>query len=76
MNGENDFVIFSNASGKGLDCVLMQNGKVIAYASRHLKTYEHNYPMHDLELAGVYSEDLVPLLVWSKARHLHQPQES
>ena len=31
----------------------MQNGKVIAYASRQLKDYERNYPMHDLELAAV-----------------------
>ena len=32
-NGEDDFMIYSDASGKGLGCVLMQNGKVIAYAS-------------------------------------------
>ncbi|XP_073132963.1 uncharacterized protein [Henckelia pumila] len=37
----------------GLDTVLMQNGKVIAYASRQLKTHEQNYPTHDLELAAV-----------------------
>ena len=47
------FVIYSDASGKGLGCVLMQNGKVIAYASRQLKDYEKNYPTHDLELAAV-----------------------
>ncbi|GJX79407.1 putative reverse transcriptase domain-containing protein [Tanacetum coccineum] len=38
---------------KGLGCVLMQHGKVIAYASRQLKPYEVNYPTHDLELAAV-----------------------
>nr|GEZ14481.1 hypothetical protein [Tanacetum cinerariifolium] len=38
---------------KGLGCVLMQYGKVIAYASRQLKLYEANYPTHDLELAAV-----------------------
>nr|GFD22514.1 reverse transcriptase [Tanacetum cinerariifolium] len=38
---------------KGLGCVLMQHGKVIAYASRQLKPYEVNYPIHDLELAAV-----------------------
>nr|GFD23436.1 reverse transcriptase [Tanacetum cinerariifolium] len=38
---------------KGLGCVLMQHGKVIAYASRQLKPYEVNYPTHDLELAVV-----------------------
>ena len=47
------FVIYSDASKKGLGCVLMQNGKVIAYASRQLKSYEQNYPTHDLELAAV-----------------------
>jgi hypothetical protein len=47
------FVIYSDASLKGLGCVLMQNGKVIAYASRQLKSYEQNYPVHDLELAAV-----------------------
>jgi hypothetical protein len=47
------FVIYSDASRKGLGCVLMQNGKVVAYASRQLKSYEKNYPTHDLELAAV-----------------------
>ncbi|WMV08849.1 hypothetical protein MTR67_002234 [Solanum verrucosum] len=37
----------------GLGCVLMQNGKVIAYASRQLKVHEKNYPTHDLELAAI-----------------------
>ncbi|WMV24008.1 hypothetical protein MTR67_017393 [Solanum verrucosum] len=37
----------------GLGCVLTQNGKVIAYASRQLKTHEKNYPTHDLKLAAV-----------------------
>ena len=48
-----NFVVYSDASGKGLGCVLMQNGKVIAYASRQLKDYERNYPTHDLELAVI-----------------------
>ncbi|KAL5540688.1 hypothetical protein UlMin_043340 [Ulmus minor] len=38
----------------GLGTVLMQHGRVIAYASRQLKDYEKNYPTHDLELAAVY----------------------
>ena len=50
---EGDFTIYSDASKKGLGCDLMQKGKVIAYASRQLKTYEQNYPTHDLELAAV-----------------------
>ena len=45
------FVVFSDASHKGLRCVLMQNSK--AYASRQLKTYEQNYPTHYLELVVV-----------------------
>uniref|UniRef100_A0A2N9III7 Reverse transcriptase n=1 Tax=Fagus sylvatica TaxID=28930 RepID=A0A2N9III7_FAGSY len=48
-----EFAIYSDASRSGLGCVLMQNGKVIAYASRQLKPYEQNYPTHDLELAAI-----------------------
>ncbi|PON37319.1 Ribonuclease H-like domain containing protein, partial [Parasponia andersonii] len=47
------FVAYSDASKNGLGCVLMQNGKVIAYASGQLKEYEKKYPTHDLELAAV-----------------------
>nr|GEV74307.1 hypothetical protein [Tanacetum cinerariifolium] len=42
--------LYCDASGIGLGCVLMQRGKVIAYASRQLKTHEKNYATHDLEL--------------------------
>ena len=52
-SGSEGFVIYSDASGLGLGAVLMQHGKVIAYASRQLKDYEKNYPTHDLELAAV-----------------------
>ncbi|TYK04606.1 pol protein [Cucumis melo var. makuwa] len=47
------FVICSDASKKGLGCALMQQGKVVAYAFRQLKSHEQNYPTHDLELAAV-----------------------
>jgi hypothetical protein len=47
------FTVYSDASLVGLGCVLMQDGKVIAYASRQLKKHEQNYPTHDLELAAV-----------------------
>ena len=47
------FVIYSDASRQGLGCVLMQHGKVVAYASRQLKPYEQNYPTHHLELVVV-----------------------
>ena len=46
-------MIFSDASLNGLGCVLMQEGKVVAYASRQLKQHEKNYPTHDLELAVI-----------------------
>ncbi|KAL0553899.1 hypothetical protein IC582_007803 [Cucumis melo] len=52
-DGSGSFVIYSDASKKGLGCVLMQQGKVVAYASRQLKSHEQNYPTHDLELAAV-----------------------
>ncbi|GKB89965.1 putative reverse transcriptase domain-containing protein [Tanacetum coccineum] len=52
-DGPKDFVVYCDASGLGLGCVLMQRGKVIAYASRQLKTYEKNYTTHDLELGAV-----------------------
>jgi hypothetical protein len=47
------FTVYTDASHIGLGCVLMQNGKVIAYGSRQLKKHERNYPTHDLELAAV-----------------------
>nr|GEY04579.1 RNA-directed DNA polymerase, eukaryota [Tanacetum cinerariifolium] len=52
-SGSGGFQIYNDASKKGLGCVLMQHGKVIAYASRQLKPYEVNYLTHDLELAAV-----------------------
>jgi hypothetical protein len=47
------FDIYCDASRQGLACVLMQEGHVIAYASRQLRKHEQNYPTHDLELAVV-----------------------
>jgi len=46
-------VVYCDASQVGLGCVLMQHGKVIAYASRQLKVHEKNYPTHDLKLEAV-----------------------
>ena len=51
--GLGGFVVYSDASHQGLGCVLMQHGKVVAYASRKLKPHEKNYPTHDLELTSV-----------------------
>ncbi|MBC1496232.1 hypothetical protein HCI94_13525, partial [Listeria welshimeri] len=47
------FQVYCDASRLGLGCVLMQEGKVVAYASRQLRPHENNYPTHDLELAAV-----------------------
>ncbi|WVZ75803.1 hypothetical protein U9M48_023834, partial [Paspalum notatum var. saurae] len=47
------FDVYCDASDNGLGCVLMQEGRVIAYASRQLRKHEANYPTHDLELAAV-----------------------
>nr|XP_027060692.1 uncharacterized protein LOC113687227 [Coffea arabica] len=52
-NGKDNFTVYTDASREGLGCVLMQNGSVIAYVSRKLKSHERNYPTHDLELAAV-----------------------
>ena len=66
--GDEGFIIYSDASKKGLGCVLMQHGKVVAYASRQLKPYEQNYPTHDLELAAV----IFALKIWR--HHLYGVQ--
>jgi len=59
-SGTQGFVVYSDASKRGQGCVLMQHGRVIAYASRQLKSHEVNYPVHDLELATV----VFALRVW------------
>ncbi|CAN6677011.1 unnamed protein product [Malus baccata var. baccata] len=55
-----EFEVYTDASLSGFGCVLMQHGKVIAYASRQLKTHERNYPTHDLELGAV----IFALKIW------------
>ena len=47
------FVVYSDTSRSGLGCVMMQGGKVMAYAPRQLKPHERNYLIHDLELKAV-----------------------
>ncbi|GJX46460.1 putative reverse transcriptase domain-containing protein [Tanacetum coccineum] len=51
--GSKNFIVYCDASHKGLGAVLMQNENVIAYASRKLKIHEKNYTTHDLELGAV-----------------------
>ncbi|KAK8690916.1 hypothetical protein V6N13_074441 [Hibiscus sabdariffa] len=48
-----EFVVYSDTSYVGLGCELMQEGRVVAYASRQSKVHEKNYPTHDIELAAV-----------------------
>jgi hypothetical protein len=50
---ENPFSIYCDASGQGFGYVLMQNGHVVAYASRQLRKHEEKCPNHDLELTAV-----------------------
>jgi hypothetical protein len=54
------FDVYCDASRQGLGCVLMQEGKIVAYASRQLRKHEQNYPTHDLELAAVVNA----LMIW------------
>ncbi|GKF31878.1 retrotransposon protein, putative, ty3-gypsy subclass, partial [Tanacetum coccineum] len=58
--GSEDFVVYCDASHKGLGAVLMQREKVISYASRKLKVHEKNYTTHDLELGSV----VFSLMIW------------
>ncbi|KAI3797484.1 hypothetical protein L1987_32741 [Smallanthus sonchifolius] len=58
--GNDDLVVYCDASNLGLGYVLMQRGKVIAYASRQLKIHEKNYTTHDLELGAV----IFALKIW------------
>ena len=51
--GDQPYVVYTDASITGLGCVRTQHGKVIAYASRQLRKDEGNYPTHDLEMAAV-----------------------
>ena len=59
-----NFSIYCDASRQGLRSVLMQEGRVVAYASRQLRKHELNYPTHDLDLAAVVHA----LKIW---RHYH-----
>ncbi|GJV62679.1 putative reverse transcriptase domain-containing protein [Tanacetum coccineum] len=52
-HGAENFIVYCDASHKGLGAMLMQNKKVIAYASRQLNIHEKNYTTHDLELGAV-----------------------
>jgi hypothetical protein len=59
-SGSGGYIVYCDASRVRLGYVLMQHGKVIAYASRQLKKHERNYPTHDLEMAAV----IFSLKIW------------
>jgi hypothetical protein len=67
---EKSFDVFCDASKNGLGCVLMQDGRVIAYASHQLRKHEVNYPTYDLELA------LETVSACKCVQHLHRSQKS
>ena len=52
-DSEKQFEVYCDACGQGLGCMLMQEGKAVAYASRQLRPHEVKYPTHDLELTVV-----------------------
>ena len=49
----NPYMVYTDVSCTDLGCVVMQNARVVAYTSQHLKPHEKNYPTHDLELAAI-----------------------
>jgi ribonuclease HI len=71
------YVVYTDASKKGLGCVLMQQGRVVAYASRQLKEHEKNYPTHDLELAAVvYALKIWRHYLYGKECEIHTDHQS
>ena len=75
-DGNDDFVVYCDASNQGLSCVLMQRDKVIAYASRQLKIHEKNYTTHDLELgAVVFALKIWRHYLWYQMCSFHRPQK-
>nr|GEY69558.1 putative reverse transcriptase domain-containing protein [Tanacetum cinerariifolium] len=69
--GSKDFIVYCDASNKGLGVVLMQRDKVISYASRQLKNHEKNYTTHDLELGAI----VFALNIWSHCKILNAQAE-
>ncbi|GJS20165.1 putative reverse transcriptase domain-containing protein [Tanacetum coccineum] len=76
LEGNDDFVVYCDASHQGLGAVLMQKEKVIAYASRQLKHNEENYTTHDLELGAVHILDQKELnMIQRRWLELHEDSD-
>jgi hypothetical protein len=75
---EKPFDVFCDASGTDLGCGLMQEGRIIAYASCQLKKHEANYLIHDLELAAVVHAPKIwrHYFAWECVPYLYRSQES
>lgn len=59
------YEVYNDASYQVLSCILMKHGKVIAYASRQLRSYELSYRVHDLELVTI----VFALMIWRHYLH-------
>ena len=60
-----EYAMYSDASKSSLRCVLKQNGKVVAYASRQLKSHEQNYPTSSgISSGSVRFENMATLFIW------------
>ena len=72
-----EYTLYSNASGIGFGCVLMQDGKVVAYASRQLNPHEQNYPTRDLELvAAVFALKIRRHYLYGEKRRIYIDHKS
>ena len=71
---DRSFDVYCDTSKTGLGCVLMQDGHVIAYASRQLKKHEVNYPTHDFRAScgGPCSKNLEALLVQQQSKYFYK----
>ena len=77
LSGSGGFIVYSDASHQGFGCVLMQHGKMVAYASRQLKPYEKNYPTHDSELAAmVFALKIWKHYLYSETCEIYTDHES
>jgi ribonuclease HI len=71
------YEVYTDASQKGLGCILMQQGRVVSYASRKLKDHEKNFPTHDLELAAiVYALNIWRHYLYGEECKIHTDHQS